>query len=271
MKVCKSCGSFSSPRWNGRECWECSKARVAKWKRENHDKPAYKNALAAQGKKIKERYATDPEYRAGRIAYAVERHKATYVPKPPRKPGIGRDPEKRKIAAKKWKSENVEIVREVARLGAKRRRAERKDAGICGYCREPLFKGGRCEKHYAEHRANDGHKPETSAAYRERWRVENREHHLAMSCIYAERRRALITRAPGNGITPGRWIAIKAAQNQQCFDCGEALPLTMGHLRPLFQGGEHDVANIVAQCRPCNSRQGRRLHPSLDAKPFGDD
>lgn len=54
-----------------------------------------------------------------------------------------------------------------------------------------------------------------------------------------------------------------ALQSGKCFDCEQPGKLTVGHLRPLYLGGDNSAENIVGQCLSCNCKQGRNLHPSL--------
>lgn len=57
------------------------------------------------------------------------------------------------------------------------------------------------------------------------------------------------------------WDAICAQQNNRCFDCGDSESLTAGHLVPISKGGVTVPENIVAQCMPCNRKQGKKTHP----------
>jgi len=56
-----------------------------------------------------------------------------------------------------------------------------------------------------------------------------------------------------------RWIL--ARDNYQCQYCGMVPPrndLTLDHVVPRSQGGQHTWENLVACCRRCNSRKGGR-------------
>lgn len=59
-------------------------------------------------------------------------------------------------------------------------------------------------------------------------------------------------------LTAAEWAEIKAGQHQRCLYCGAKVPLTMDHRVPLSKGGPHNVANVVAACRSCNSAKGNR-------------
>jgi len=43
-----------------------------------------------------------------------------------------------------------------------------------------------------------------------------------------------------------------------CAYCGEHGRLTLDHVVPLARGGAHRIENLVAACKPCNSRKGAR-------------
>lgn len=61
--------------------------------------------------------------------------------------------------------------------------------------------------------------------------------------------------------SPREWDAIIRSQRGRCFDCKAEIALTRGHLVPIADGGTNELANIIAQCRRCNSAQGVRVHP----------
>ncbi len=77
-------------------------------------------------------------------------------------------------------------------------------------------------------------------------------------------RRARKRQAEGSH-TLAEWKEVQGRQRGRCFDCGREAKLTRGHLVPLIRGGSDYIANIVAQCRPCNARQGTKIHPSVNA------
>jgi len=43
-----------------------------------------------------------------------------------------------------------------------------------------------------------------------------------------------------------------------CAYCGTTENLTLDHVLPLSRGGAHRIENLVAACKPCNSRKGAR-------------
>lgn len=56
-----------------------------------------------------------------------------------------------------------------------------------------------------------------------------------------------------------------------CFHCGEKFSkseLTMDHLLPISRGGKSTKRNVVASCRPCNSKKRNWTRSELSL--FGD-
>jgi 5-methylcytosine-specific restriction endonuclease McrA len=53
--------------------------------------------------------------------------------------------------------------------------------------------------------------------------------------------------------------ALLEAQRGLCFHCGYGHDdMTIDHVQPLSRGGSNDVGNLVAACRPCNTRRGTK-------------
>ncbi len=59
--------------------------------------------------------------------------------------------------------------------------------------------------------------------------------------------------APGRGVSRAQWTEVRLAAVGMCCYCGKTAQLTMDHIDPIAKGGEHDVDNIAACCRSCNS------------------
>ncbi|MEM8639161.1 MAG: HNH endonuclease [Cyanobacteria bacterium P01_G01_bin.54] len=59
--------------------------------------------------------------------------------------------------------------------------------------------------------------------------------------------------------------------NHTCQYCGSRRHLTLDHVIPRAQGGQHTWDNVVTACAPCNSRKGPRTpeqaHMVLRSKP----
>ena len=68
-----------------------------------------------------------------------------------------------------------------------------------------------------------------------------------------------------------RWWREKI-QEGKCYYCKKAFPpkeLTMDHLTPLARGGRTGKNNVVASCRPCNSKKSFKSLVGLRLKkPF---
>jgi 5-methylcytosine-specific restriction endonuclease McrA len=133
-------------------------------------------------------------------------------------------------------------------------------------------------------RYRETHREEARVAHAA-WKAENREGFLAYQRRYNERRAVgkrvyqsawrrrnsdlVVTqqnrrRATVSGkLDAVDWKAIKAGQFGRCFDCAVETKLTIGHLVPLCRGGTNEILNIVGQCRSCNAKQGRNIHPSV--------
>ncbi len=69
------------------------------------------------------------------------------------------------------------------------------------------------------------------------------------------RRRARKLNCEINDLTAAQWREIKAAYRFRCAYCHEKKPLTMDHVIPLVDGGNHTASNVVPACWPCNSRK----------------
>jgi 5-methylcytosine-specific restriction endonuclease McrA len=82
-------------------------------------------------------------------------------------------------------------------------------------------------------------------------------------------RRARQLEATIGDFTKESWNKIVLRQGRKCIDCGKKRKLTIGHAVPLSRGGAHGVSNIIAQCGPCNSSQGTKIHPSVKEKYHG--
>jgi hypothetical protein len=59
--------------------------------------------------------------------------------------------------------------------------------------------------------------------------------------------------AGGRGVFVGQWRQILSDSLGLCAYCNERRPLEMDHIEPFSRGGQHDVENIAAACRACNS------------------
>jgi hypothetical protein len=115
----------------------------------------------------------------------------------------------------------------------------------------------RHKKYYAENaekvcartRANAASQPEKYGALRLRWQRENRPKMREYHHTRVAREKA----AGGRGVTAKQWGQVLTDSLGLCAYCNERRPLEMDHIEPFSRGGEHDVDNITAACRSCNS------------------
>lgn len=60
-------------------------------------------------------------------------------------------------------------------------------------------------------------------------------------------------------LTADQWHTIKIHFGYRCAYCGRKMQrLTMDHITPISQGGEHTLSNVVPACKSCNSKKGNR-------------
>ena len=96
--------------------------------------------------------------------------------------------------------------------------------------------------------------------------IKNDEHIILTGSGYKTRLQGIIlgqnARAKRFGLTGTvsyeDWELICQQHNYRCASCGEKLPLTMDHIKPLTKGGLHSKENIQPLCGPCNVRKGNR-------------
>jgi 5-methylcytosine-specific restriction endonuclease McrA len=77
---------------------------------------------------------------------------------------------------------------------------------------------------------------------------------------YSRNRRAKID-ASDETITTKDWIDICERWGNKCLCCGKPgnyLTLTLDHVFPLIDGGQHKKNNIQPLCKSCNSRKGAK-------------
>ena len=153
--------------------------------------------------------------------------------------------EKRIAYKAKLRAANPEHSKAKSREASAKRRAENPEA-VAAYRAEWLERPGIREKR---------------RAYEARRYQENLDEMRDLRRVGSQNRRALARRA--GKFTRAEWRAVCAQQNGLCFDCGERRRLTVGHLVPLSKGGLNVISNIVAQCMPCNQKQGTKIHPSV--------
>lgn len=60
------------------------------------------------------------------------------------------------------------------------------------------------------------------------------------------------------GYTPQEWLDLCNRYGNICLCCGQALPLTVDHVKPLSKGGTNTIDNIQPLCLSCNSSKGAK-------------
>lgn len=109
---------------------------------------------------------------------------------------------------------------------------------------------------------------ERDLAAHKRWYAANSKQVIASVLAYAaahpneerakkQRRRARKNGAAINDFTAEQWREMKTAYGNRCVYCGKKCTrLTMDHIIPISQGGNHTMRNIVPACQSCNSKKG---------------
>ena len=59
-------------------------------------------------------------------------------------------------------------------------------------------------------------------------------------------------------LTITQWLNIKLFFNNKCAYCGKELPLEQEHFKPLTNGGEYTINNIICSCKSCNCSKGTK-------------
>lgn len=95
------------------------------------------------------------------------------------------------------------------------------------------------------------------------WYLANRDRALEASRNWSHMnraRKAAFQRGRAAKLSATEWseeelARAKALLRGTCAYCGTTENLTFDHIIPLSRGGEHQIGNLVAACKPCNSRK----------------
>lgn len=162
------------------------------------------------------------------------------------------------------------------------RSASSGDCVLCRRAREIAWTKKNPTKKAAKGARDRSRHPERVAAQKAKWERANVEHARAKARASArkhsarrkatraewerrnplavlakvQRRRARIAGAPGRGVSASEWARVIAGSLGLCAYCGQSKRMTMDHIDPLSAGGAHDVENIAACCKACNSSKG---------------
>lgn len=60
----------------------------------------------------------------------------------------------------------------------------------------------------------------------------------------------------GGRVTKAEWLELLARYDNRCVYCGASGNLEMDHILAITKGGQHEPANIVPACKPCNASKG---------------
>lgn len=104
--------------------------------------------------------------------------------------------------------------------------------------------------------------PEKYRAILKRTQAKNPELYRRIWRIKQQRRNALMAQVQGVGVSATEWLAVIDKQKGKCWWCAHLMTHpTMDHVVPICRNGHHEISNIVAACKPCNSRKRDRLWP----------
>ena len=109
-----------------------------------------------------------------------------------------------------------------------------------------------------EYFAKHPEKRKAFAQYVKRSRAKKPEYYRALDLANKHLRRA-----NGGDFTPAQWEHMKDLYGHRCAYCDRHMErLTMDHVIPVSQGGEHTWNNIVPACRRCNSSKHTKPAPT---------
>lgn len=87
---------------------------------------------------------------------------------------------------------------------------------------------------------------------RDKYRTKHHDRFLSLMRIYNQNRRSSMA----GTVTRQQWFDVLEKYKHSCAYCGcSDVPMTMDHVVPLANGGNHFKDNIVPACRPCNLRK----------------
>lgn len=122
------------------------------------------------------------------------------------------------------------------------------------------------ERHHEERRQIDNARRRERLVFDEAFRIRRYQekaryytNHPDMSQAGHRRYKARKLAVLVNDLTGEQWQEIKAAYGFRCVYCGRKMQrLTMDHITPIVQGGNHTASNIVPACQSCNSKKHTR-------------
>ena len=282
IKTCKICGATESPKWDGRVCRDCKVKRDSEYYQAKRAAAGHSYRAQNGPKQCKQCGTTESVRWHGRLCRSCVCHNGTqryitqrdartkYKAHPSRSWMSGEERRCRQCGATeaaRWQGRLCGTC--VVAYGVAHNRERRKvDANFASRCQENSNRSLR--KRYAEDeefrertkraaKTRALTKPEEVKATYNRYAAKNPE----VLRANFQARRARKRNAEGR-FTSTDWKQILERQEFRCIDCGRSdLKLTIGHAVPLCLGGSNWPSNILAQCMPCNHRQGRKIHHSV--------
>lgn len=163
-----------------------------------------------------------------------------------------RNVELRKITGKKY--DYPEKRKELYNKSIEERRAYTRK-----WCKENKEKKAQMDREYRQTNA------QKISEHAKIWRENNKEkislrrkESKEQRKVIQWNRRSRKLSSGGRGVTKEQWERLKSDYCYRCAYCGEQKRLTLEHIVPLCDGGEHDIDNSAPVCQSCNSSKGKK-------------
>jgi 5-methylcytosine-specific restriction endonuclease McrA len=179
-----------------------------------------------------------------------------------------RDPEASREWHRKYRRDNLEMMRERKRLNEAKHRDKRiiykrkyyRENSEAVKQKAHEYRKGNLERcrEYDRRYAKEHSKEAVQRA--KKWVEDNPERARENSrrAVHMRRTRFL---AAGGKISAEQWSRMLEGFEHTCPGCGRGKPeitLTMDHVRSVAEGGSTDVTNVQPLCGPCNRRKFKR-------------
>lgn len=136
--------------------------------------------------------------------------------------------------------------------------------GLQSYCRKctaDYMRNYKLSNRKIVRAANVRHRRTNYSSYRQGDRLAGARYRARNKTKESTRRarsRARKAGAPGRGVTAAEWQQVLEDSLGLCAYCNRRAPLTRDHIESLSDGGAHEMDNIAAACRGCNSSKFRK-------------
>jgi 5-methylcytosine-specific restriction endonuclease McrA len=206
----------------------CPKCGLSKTRADFHKDKRRRDGLASWCKECAKRNAK--RWRAANVDSVEERRRAKYAAAP-------------------------EVVRQRSRDWAKNNKVKVQTAS------RTYYEANR-ERIQRAVRARVASDPEKYAAIVQASKSKKPDLYRALAAKNSSRRRARVTAAPTVPFTAADLLQRMAYFGNRCWICGGP-EQAVDHVKPIFAGGPHTLANLRPVCTPCNSRKaGRWPYPT---------